>query len=95
MCPYGLYGRNYVYGSDRDAFDEWEEILDVLESIPAADVAIVAHGEWKYDHTDHMNGDFAVLKCSECGYMAYAISEHVMNGNYCPMCGAKMDGGIS
>lgn len=60
---------------------------------PAADVASVVHGRWEYDHTDHMNGDFAVLKCSECGYRAYAISEHVMCGNYCPMCGAKMDGG--
>ena len=25
LCPVGRYGRNYVYGSDREKYDAWEE----------------------------------------------------------------------
>lgn len=38
LCPVGMYSRHAVYGSDREKFDEWQEIIDTLESIPAADV---------------------------------------------------------
>lgn len=41
LCPVGRYGRGYVYGSDREKYDAWEEIVDALENIPAADVAPV------------------------------------------------------
>lgn len=30
LCPVGLYGRNYVYGSDREKYDAWDEIIDAL-----------------------------------------------------------------
>ena len=39
LCPVGRYGRGYVYGSDREKYDAWEEIIDALENIPSADVA--------------------------------------------------------
>jgi hypothetical protein len=38
LCPVGRYGRGYVYGSDREKYDTWDEIIDALENIPAADV---------------------------------------------------------
>lgn len=41
LCPVGRYGRGYVYGSDREKYDAWDEIVDALENIPAADVAPV------------------------------------------------------
>ena len=41
LCPVGRYGRGYVYGSDREKYDAWEEIIDALENIPSADVAPV------------------------------------------------------
>lgn len=41
LCPVGRYGRNYVYGSDRDKYDAWDEIIDTLENISSADVAPV------------------------------------------------------
>lgn len=41
LCPVGRYGRNYVYGSDREKYDAWDEIIDALENIPSADVAPV------------------------------------------------------
>ena len=39
LCPVGRYGRGYVYGSDREKYDAWDEIIDALENIPSADVA--------------------------------------------------------
>ena len=46
LCPLGRYGRNYVYGSDREKYDAWDEIIDALENIPSADVVPVVHGRW-------------------------------------------------
>ena len=34
LCPVGRDGRNYVYGSDREKYDAWDEIIDVLENLP-------------------------------------------------------------
>lgn len=34
LCPVGRCGRNYVYGSDREKYDAWEEIIDALENLP-------------------------------------------------------------
>ena len=33
LYPVGRYGRNYVYGSDREKYDDWEEIIDALEHL--------------------------------------------------------------
>ena len=41
LCPVGRYGRGYVYGSDREKYDAWDEIIDALENVPAADVVQV------------------------------------------------------
>ena len=91
LCPVGRYGRSYVYGSDREKYDAWEEIVDALENIPAADVAPVVHGRWvsvagKRDRI-----------CSRCLH-----NEPYKNADddaevfeFCPHCGAKMDGGDS
>lgn len=50
LCPVGRYGRGYVYGSDRDKYDAWDEIVDALENIPAADVApVVRCKDCKYN----------------------------------------------
>ena len=50
----------------------------ILNSIPAADVQVMAHGWWKWSEGG---------QCSECGF-------HNSNFgyDYCPNCGAKMDG---
>ena len=41
LCPVGQYDRGYVYGSDREKYDAWDEIIDALENIPSADVVPV------------------------------------------------------
>lgn len=89
ICPMGLYRRNAVYGSDRETFDNWQEILDEIEAIPSADVAPVRHGRWlgwgKSGTPTYENYG----TCSVCGEDAEIYTEH---RNYCPNCGAKMDG---
>lgn len=61
-----------------------------------ADVVEVRHGEWVKDR--------ATIKCSCCGFGMYQDGYFFMDGkcfstnndkytpNYCPHCGAKMDG---
>lgn len=33
LCPVGRYGRNAVYGIDREKYDAWEEILEDIASM--------------------------------------------------------------
>lgn len=58
----------------------------VIQDLPAADVAPVVHGRWIEDH------DY--LKCPECGVIVKRDFTFFDIGdwNYCPNCGAKMDG---
>lgn len=65
---------------------------DIIRA-PAADVAPVVHGKWVHSRYDRSSGQFDVVKCSRCGIEAYAMAYHVRDGNYCPRCGARMDGG--
>lgn len=59
-----------------------------INSIPAADVAPVVHGRW-LQKKHKIFGNVYDYVCSECG-CDYALAEY----NYCPNCGAKMDGGV-
>ena len=64
-----------------------------LLSIPSDDVAPVRHGKWVHSRYENCSEQFEMVKCSCCGREAYAMSFYVRDGNYCPNCGAKMDGG--
>lgn len=65
-----------------------DEDVERLLSIPSADVQPVRHGRWirKIEHDDELKRKYFV--CSECG-QTRMLNFH----NYCPNCGAKMDGG--
>lgn len=76
-------GEHYAYST----------ALREIRNAPAADVAKVVHGKWVHSRYDRSSGQFDVVKCSRCGLEAYAMAYHVRDGNYCPNCGAKMDGG--
>lgn len=75
--------RQYQTDNLDDAYGQgWDDALCCLEHIPAADVAPVVHGRKIED------GDIGCFwLCSLCGEcLPYGA-------NYCPHCGAKMDGG--
>ena len=57
----------------------------LIDSVPAADVAPVRHGRWRLYSplTD-------TFECDKCGYQ---VIDESFRTNYCPNCGAKMDGG--
>lgn len=67
-----------------------EDFKRAIRTIPDGtiiDVAPVVHGQWIEDH------DY--LKCAECGVMVkwdFTFFD-IGSWNYCPNCGARMDGG--
>lgn len=63
--------------------------IDALRPVSREQVEKVWRGKWKYSHTSEID-HFAVVKCSKCGYEAFAISLFVKDGNFCPSCGAPM-----
>lgn len=66
-----------------------------IGGIPAADVAPVAHGEWK----ELTNCSNSGVYCSVCHKKVYAgdcarcNNRNKIRSKFCPNCGAKMDGG--
>ena len=63
-----------------------ERVLDIVEASPTVDAVEVVHGRWEKFH--HGSYDFALrLRCSHCRHVVYE-----WGFNYCPNCGAKMDG---
>lgn len=43
LCPVGRYGRGWVYGSDREEYDRWQELIDQVESLKAVGVVGVVN----------------------------------------------------
>lgn len=79
----------YIDDEGEDRFSaKCEEIraaITALYNAPTADVVEVVHGEWI---TKCVKGSWTHYRysCSNCG------SGFDSNSNYCPNCGAKMDG---
>ena len=63
--------------------DEVAEVRKFIENAPTVDAVPVVHGRWIHKGAWH-------IECSECNYILAHIGEAK---NYCPNCGAKMDGG--
>ena len=63
-----------------------------IKNRPATDVAPVVHGRWDDSGRYTFPGGSTAVRCTECG-CALTVSEFRLNNwNYCPVCGAKMDG---
>ena len=65
---------------------------ETISNFPTADVAPVRHGKWVHSRYENCSEQFEMVKCSCCGREAYAMAFYVRDGNYCPNCGARMDG---
>lgn len=86
-----------VYESYPDGYGDWgfgrENVRDVIRGVPTADVAPVVHGRWDDSGRYVFPSGSTAGRCTNCG-CALTESEYRMNNwNYCPNCGAKMDGG--
>jgi hypothetical protein len=64
---------------------------DVLNAMPTVDAVEVVHGEWNIIEDDYVG--LVALQCSKCNEEYWFEEELPTKGyNYCPNCGAKMDG---
>ena len=77
--PNFSYGEGFDHGLDRAQ----RAILDA----PAADVAPVRHGRW----VEKEKYTFGIMY--DCSLCEDRILDNGHPWNYCPNCGAKMDGG--
>ena len=61
---------------------------EAIDMAPAVDAVEVVHGHWIFKHNpiDDPKRYFARIVCSNCNLHTGQTS------NYCPQCGAKMDG---
>lgn len=67
---------------DGELYVRIDEIYEEVKKLPAFDVVPVRHGKWVSD------GDGGIY-CSECNRRPTLLAQT----DYCPKCGAKMDGG--
>lgn len=83
------------------------DLRDIVAEIPSEDVQPVKHGKWvereitrmKWipNDDDNVNPDdveperMTEQKCSYCNRWTIKFTDHI-ELNYCPLCGAKMDG---
>ena len=72
-------GEHYAYA----------KALSQIDHTPTADVVEVKHGEWIL----HFDDLFPVESTKECSVCHEEEFITLCNENYCPNCGAKMDGG--
>ena len=72
-----------------DGFDLWVSWKDI-DSMPTIDAVPVVHGEWTTKRTWQHDGE---IYCSVCDSNAPTEGDYrQVKTNYCPNCGAKMDG---
>lgn len=76
--------------STHSAYEAVWKSARTLKKIPAADVVPVVHGRWEYNHPTI--NTYGQLRCSICDW--WTLDPSVDGAyNFCPNCGAKMDGG--
>lgn len=73
-----------------DKYISVDSMKTFIKNRPAADVAPVVHGQWEY--IPQTLNTLSQLRCPFCRWWSLDPS---IDGvyNYCPHCGAKMDGG--
>ena len=86
--------------------DDFKRAITKMPKGIIVDVAPVRHGRWldrpknqglkdeEIGTVGMVDGEpWSSCYCSECGEWLVASDEYAVKGNYCPNCGAKMDGG--
>jgi hypothetical protein len=83
-----LYLKHYVHSYDKTVHDIFNAIHRRIWKCATVDAVEVVHGEWEKQQ--------GIYSCSICGKACpYDVQADVIvywPCNYCPNCGAKMDG---
>lgn len=61
-------------------------LISIVNEVPAVDVAPVVHGRWVAKPQMYRHPNARNYYCSECQY------EPTETKDFCPLCGARMDG---
>ena len=75
--------------SNSGRYHHKDDIIAAIAGQPTVDAVEVVHGRWIFKHNPITDPKryFIRIVCSECDLHTGQVS------NYCPNCGAKMDGG--
>ena len=87
--------RSAAIKAAKHAWAKGLEPSQYIEALPAANVAPVVHGRWDDSGRYTFPGGGTAVRCTECGCALTESEYHLNNWNYCPVCGAKMDGGAA
>lgn len=83
-----FYQHKYYHPYSKSNSIPCSELYDILERLPTIDAVEVKHGEWIATRVEVDGSRFTGERCSRCGWW-----KSMGIYNYCPNCGAKMDGG--
>ena len=87
-----LLDKNGPYDYYTDGYDE---AVSTVEEFLSADVAPVVHGRWDNSGLYTFPSGSTAVRCTNCGCALTESEYRLNNWNYCPVCGAKMDGGTT
>lgn len=81
---------------EKNGFTEFitEVLCGLIDKAESVDAVEVKHGEWlRYGEDGNPNSiDTCIWQCDKCLETYYGRTERIPN--YCPHCGAKMDGEV-
>lgn len=98
-----IFPNGVFYVNCNDPNTSLTELINRISSIPTADVVEVKHSKWvvtAYDNqdnilvVDYIKHQHSMPYCLNCkGDALLDGGEEYVTSDYCPNCGAKMDGG--
>jgi rubrerythrin len=82
-----------IYGSGYSDSEREENVIDMIECVPAADVWPVVKAEWYGEGDGYADGElvYDMWSCPICG-KRFEEWEEKPDWNFCPNCGADMRG---